>query len=40
MRSLLAEERSRLSVETALYANAISSAVNRRTALMRGCTLL
>ena len=33
---LLTEERSRLLVETSLYANAISSAVNRRTALMRG----
>jgi signal transduction histidine kinase len=33
---LLAEEHSRLSVEAALYANAISSAVNRRTALVRG----
>ncbi len=33
---LLAEERSRLTVEASLYANAISSAVNRRTALMRG----
>jgi signal transduction histidine kinase len=33
---LLAEERSRLVVETSLLANAISSAVNRRTALMRG----
>jgi signal transduction histidine kinase/sensor domain CHASE-containing protein len=33
---LLAEERSRLVVETSLYANAISAALNRRTALMRG----
>ncbi|MFO7538993.1 MAG: GAF domain-containing protein [Chloroflexota bacterium] len=33
---LLAEERSRLVLESSLYANAISSAVNRRTALMRG----